>query len=141
MSYFRKHASYNMNHRYNHRLDDILPNNSSDQSKLNRFASFRQGNSDSTTQPLQQLSSKLPSCLEQTNKTLDKWHQMNALKKKLSNGCAMLPVNEDKIPVKSNNLLDFDTIMEKDLENQLKRMEIQPKPRINIVRNAWSLFS
>ena len=137
MNYFRKYNSYNLNHGYNPRITDIVPDNSSDDLKLRRLSSFRQNNAHSTPQQQQQYQPLLSSSSfrEQSNKILDKWRQTNSGNQK--------PTDDSTRPVQTqqtNFVLNLDQIMEKDLANQLKKLEIKPKPKIDLVTIRFTLY-
>ena len=136
----RTNSFYKVNHRYNPRISDIIPDNTSNGLNLTRFYSFRQNNAQSRPQQQQQqqqLPLKSSSSSERVpiNDVLDKWRQMNTLKKK--------PIHNSVVPAqgqKPTTVLDLDQIMENDLENQLKQMEIQPKPKITLVTIRFALY-
>lgn len=138
MTMNRKTASYNFGRRYNSQMADILPDISVDRPKLTNFFTRSKDNSkeksSSSSKRVQQLS-KLALCIDQANHVLAKWHQVHDMKKKIADSFEISKRGargEEKKQISNPTTLDFDRIMEEDLEYQLKQLELEEKLTSNV---------
>jgi hypothetical protein len=124
----RQQIYYQMDHRYNSKIPNIVSIHSENLSKSNVAVASSVAQSSETVAAAAHNQTKESSFHNQINNILGKWRQLQEEKKQCQQQQQQQQQqNQVQKKVKHPESIDFDQIMEEDLANQLEELERQEK--------------